>query len=74
MGITAFIPGYGWAISGTYFLMDMDGTFGNWGQPSGFSAQQTSTWAREREQWAKKDVHTMDFELDYDPTKGICKV
>ncbi|WP_108868690.1 hypothetical protein [Aquimarina aquimarini] len=67
MGITAFISGYGWAISGTYFLMDANDEFGDWGKPSGYSTQQASTWAREREQWAKEDFHTMDFELDYDP-------
>ncbi|WP_108866187.1 hypothetical protein [Aquimarina aquimarini] len=66
MGFVAFIPGYGWAISGTYFLMDANDEFGDWGKPSGYSTQQASAWAREREQWAKEDFHTMDFELDYD--------
>ena len=30
----------GWAIAGTYFILDVSGAFGDWGQPSGLSTEE----------------------------------
>ena len=34
MSVVAFIPVVGWVISGTYFIADAFGAFGDWGEPT----------------------------------------
>ncbi|WP_062060768.1 hypothetical protein [Aquimarina longa] len=65
MGVIAFVPGFGWAISGTYFLMSMGGVFGDWGQPSGYTPNEldrkiTEDWAR-----AHKKYYSSEFDVLY---------
>ncbi|WP_298547990.1 hypothetical protein [uncultured Aquimarina sp.] len=64
-GLTGFIPGIGWAISGTYFLLDAGGAFGNWGQASGFSRETVDSWIERDRSAAQEEVCKMDFEIDY---------
>ncbi len=63
--ITTFIPGVGWAISGTYFLLDAGGAFGNWGQASGFSRSEVDSWITRDRAITREELCTMDFEIDY---------
>lgn len=67
MGFIAFIPGLGWAVSGTYFLMDLGGAFGNWGQASGFSRAQVDSWIARDKAQLQKQFCELDFEIDYHP-------
>ncbi|KAA1242468.1 hypothetical protein [Aquimarina sp. RZ0] len=64
-GLTGFIPGVGWAISGTYFLLDVGGAFGNWGQASGFSRETVDGWIARDRAAIQEELCTMDFEIDY---------
>lgn len=65
MGIVAFIPGFGWAISGTYFLMDAGKVFGSWGQASGFSQQQMDTMIDRDRTINRQKLYELDFEIEY---------
>ncbi|WP_299248552.1 hypothetical protein [uncultured Aquimarina sp.] len=64
-GLIGFIPGVGWAISGTYFLLDAGGAFGNWGQASGFSRETVDSWIERDRSAAQEELCKMDFEIDY---------
>ena len=68
MGIVAFIPVYGWAISGTYFLLDAGGAFGNFGQASGFSVDEANAMHTQRQKLAKNKLEDVIFEFDLEPT------
>lgn len=65
MGIIAFVPGFGWAISGTYFLMDAGGAFGNWGQLSGYSQQQMDAMIDRDRTINRRNIYELDFDIEY---------
>ena len=69
MGIVAFIPVIGWAIAGTYFILDISGAFGDWGQASGMSMSENSLRNKmlfdQKYGFLMKD---MNFEIEYQPT------
>ncbi|MGO3184399.1 MAG: hypothetical protein ACTIJ9_16345 [Aequorivita sp.] len=72
MGIVAFIFGFGWAISGTYFLMDAGGAFGNWGEISGFSRQQVDAMIDRDRAISRQKLYELDFEIEHQsPTEQI---
>jgi len=63
--LTGFIPGVGWAISGTYFLLDAGGAFGNWGKASGFSRSEVDSWIARDRATTQQELCSMDFEIEY---------
>ena len=63
--VIAFVPGVGWAISATYFLTDVSGGFGNWGQASGYSAEQIQTILAERTARDRELLSEMNFNIPY---------
>ncbi|MGB5436710.1 MAG: hypothetical protein WBM98_12530 [Maribacter sp.] len=68
MGIIAFIPGVGWAISGTYFIADAFGAFGDWGKPSGISQEAYDMKLRQEFMVLYGNrLKSLTFEVDYEP-------
>jgi len=69
MSAVAFIPYVGWAISGTYFLMDAEDAFGNY-SPSGFTTTQAQAMHNRRQQLAREKLDDVifEFEFDFEPT------
>ena len=58
----------GWAIAGTYFLLDSTGAFGSWGKPSGISRwQHEQNLLQEIRANHGYDLQSLQFEIDYLP-------
>ncbi|MDO6810998.1 hypothetical protein Q4603_20425 [Zobellia galactanivorans] len=68
MSVVAFIPVVGWAISGTYFIADAFGAFGDFGQPSGISQEEYNKNAlQEIKVMHGKGIKSLKFQIDYVP-------
>lgn len=74
-GLTCAIVSLGWAISGTYFILDTDGAFGSWEQPSGIRSDgvpyNTNQFGSGRlgtfGQHSMPHPYQLDFEMEYEP-------
>ncbi|MGB7393587.1 MAG: hypothetical protein WA913_04255 [Pricia sp.] len=56
----------GWAISGTYFVLDVSGAFGDWGRPTGLSRYHYEQNIRKSVlQNYGFQIRSLEFEIDY---------
>ncbi len=72
MGIVSFIPPFGWAVSGTYFLMDAEGAFGDF-SPSRFTTEEAEVMHDRRQQFASNKLEDVifEYEFDFEPTPAM---
>ncbi|WP_282057294.1 hypothetical protein, partial [Maribacter luteus] len=68
MSVVAFIPVVGWVISGTYFIADAFGAFGDFGQASGISQEEYNKKAlQDIKVMHGNGIKSLKFQIDYVP-------
>lgn len=67
IGVIGAVGGpVGWVIAGTYFILDVSGAFGDWGQPSGISQDDYNEFLRKKIQQESGDyINSLKFEVDF---------
>ena len=68
MGVVAFVPVYGCAISGAYFLLMSESELGNLGQASGFSTAEAKAIQDRGRQLATNRLEQVICEFNLKPT------
>ena len=68
MSVVAFVPVYGWAISGAYFLLMSESELGNLGQASGFSTAEAKAIQGRGRQLATNRLEEVICEFNLEPT------
>lgn len=68
MGVVAFIPVWGWAVSGTYFLLMSETELGDLGQMSGFTTAEAQAMHNRRQEFATKKLTNVILEFDIEPS------
>ncbi len=59
----------GWAVAGTYFILDVSGAFGDWGTPSGISQSDYDAYQKNLFQQKYGDrIRALEFDVEYKPT------
>ncbi len=66
--IGAFGGPVGWAIAGTYFILNVSGAFGDWGTPSGISQKDYNIHRmKQLRQKYGNQIKSLEFDIDYVP-------
>ena len=59
----------GWAVAGTYFILDVSGAFGDWGQAKGISQTEYDHNAlKQLQQKHGEHLRSLEFNIDFTPT------
>ncbi len=59
----------GWIVAGTYFILDVSGAFGDWGEPSGISQHQhEQNLLRDIKSKYRQRMKSLHFEIDFKPS------
>lgn len=73
MGVIAFVPYVGWAIAGTYFILDVSGAFGDWEQASGMTVEEKKAHDEVLKREMSEMVSKYHFDIDCESPEGAKK-